>query len=430
MAVTTTKPDAQEVARGVAQIAAAIPTAMLGERMADALLAAIPEFSGTPDADFRAGMIASCTANLAAVQQQLMSGAPSYDITAPAGAIALGRDIVHRGLPLAALLRAYRLGHGLFERSWEQLSAERQLEPEVRWHMLVEASRYVFVYIDTVCTQLTRDYEAEREQWVRGAEAARVALARRIVAGQPVDDEKASAALRYNVDRPHLGLVVWHDASAGEGDHSSALAAAARALAGEVGGGPTLVVATGDHCVWAWTAAEHVVAKLPSRSAALGDGVHAALGSVQAGVEGMCRSHHEARAARRVGELFGHRPGSLMRFHAVALASLLSADPVQALRFAESELGRLSASSDLNARLRATLRVFLEERLSPARTSRRLGIHQNTVVYRVKQAEELLGRPVDARRLELEVALRLSDGLDGLRAAAAAQRAEAVAQRP
>jgi DNA-binding PucR family transcriptional regulator len=68
------------------------------------------------------------------------------------------------------------------------------------------------------------------------------------------------------------------------------------------------------------------------------------------------------------------------------------------------------------ARLRATLRVYLEENLSPARAARRLGIHQNTVVYRVKRAEEILGHSIEQGRLELEVSLRLSEGLDGLRA--------------
>ena len=72
----------------------------------------------------------------------------------------------------------------------------------------------------------------------------------------------------------------------------------------------------------------------------------------------------------------------------------------------------------LAGRLRATVRVYLEENLSPARAARRLGIHQNTVVYRVKQTEELLGHAIEQRRLQLEVALRLSDMIDGLRGAA------------
>jgi DNA-binding PucR family transcriptional regulator len=58
--------------------------------------------------------------------------------------------------------------------------------------------------------------------------------------------------------------------------------------------------------------------------------------------------------------------------------------------------------------------VYLEEGLSPARTGRRLSIHLNTVVYRVKQAESILGRPIEERRLELEAALRLAERLAAL----------------
>jgi DNA-binding PucR family transcriptional regulator len=61
--------------------------------------------------------------------------------------------------------------------------------------------------------------------------------------------------------------------------------------------------------------------------------------------------------------------------------------------------------------------------LSPARTGRRLAIHLNTVVYRVKQAEEILGHSVESRRPELEAALRLAERLPALNIAAARLRA-------
>jgi len=35
-------------------------------------------------------------------------------------------------------------------------------------------------------------------------------------------------------------------------------------------------------------------------------------------------------------------------------------------------------------------------------------VHKNTVLYRLQQAEELLGRPLDQRSFELEAALRIA----------------------
>jgi DNA-binding PucR family transcriptional regulator len=92
----------------------------------------------------------------------------------------------------------------------------------------------------------------------------------------------------------------------------------------------------------------------------------------------------------------------------VALASLITSDAGQAGRFVREELGPVADDSDQMRRLRATLTTFLDEGMRPVRAARRLGIHQNTVLYRIRQAEELLGRPLTERRLELEAALRLA----------------------
>ena len=54
-----------------------------------------------------------------------------------------------------------------------------------------------------------------------------------------------------------------------------------------------------------------------------------------------------------------------------------------------------------------TLRIFFEEGQSYARTARRVGVHENTVAYRVRRAEAMLGHPVTSRQLELQVALAL-----------------------
>ena len=62
--------------------------------------------------------------------------------------------------------------------------------------------------------------------------------------------------------------------------------------------------------------------------------------------------------------------------------------------------------------------------MSWGRTAERLSIHQNTVIYRVNQAKDLLGRPLTERRLELEVALRLAEASDSLSAGALASAAQ------
>jgi DNA-binding PucR family transcriptional regulator len=115
--------------------------------------------------------------------------------------------------------------------------------------------------------------------------------------------------------------------------------------------------------------------------------------------------------ARHVIQLGRRAPGALARYGDVALTGLLTHDVPEARRFTQRELGALGAETDAARRIAATLRVFLEEGSSFVRAARRLGVHENTVAYRVRRAGELLGHPVEDRQLELRVALMLADVL-------------------
>ena len=68
-------------------------------------------------------------------------------------------------------------------------------------------------------------------------------------------------------------------------------------------------------------------------------------------------------------------------------------------------LGALAADDEHNARLRDTLRVFLQENGSYKTTAERLMLHKNTIQYRVRKAEEGLTRPISQDRLRIELAL-------------------------
>ena len=72
----------------------------------------------------------------------------------------------------------------------------------------------------------------------------------------------------------------------------------------------------------------------------------------------------------------------------------------------------MASRDDTTRRLAATVRTYLDENGSRGRTAKRLHVHENTVAYRLRQAEELLGRSVEKRTLELRVALALADLVD------------------
>ena len=74
-------------------------------------------------------------------------------------------------------------------------------------------------------------------------------------------------------------------------------------------------------------------------------------------------------------------------------------------------LGDLALADESMTRLRETLRTFLETNGSYTDAATRMHIHKNTVHYRVRKAEEVMGRPVTDGRLSIEVALLVCDQL-------------------
>src|SRR5204862_6181189 len=107
-----------------------------------------------------------------------------------------------------------------------------------------------------------------------------------------------------------------------------------------------------------------------------------------------------AEAARVASSARASRRG-VITYGDVELVSLLASDFERARRFVATELGPLAAVDEAMGRLRATVLSFLDAKGSNVRAARVLHVHQNTVIYRINRAEELLGHPVTGRPAEL-----------------------------
>src|SRR3954465_1731006 len=86
-------------------------TPELARGMAAHLYSAIPELRAIDDDDLRAELLGSAEANIGQVLRLLAAGAGTSDVVVPHEALEFLRGNVRRGIPLAALLRSYRLGH-------------------------------------------------------------------------------------------------------------------------------------------------------------------------------------------------------------------------------------------------------------------------------------------------------------------------------
>lgn len=359
---------------------------------------------------------ASCRANISLVVAMLRDGVDPAGVQPPAEALHHGREFVHRGLPVEALLGVYRVGHGAFWQIWLELMRDAIEDREVLAEAIAYCSAWTFGYVDAVSGPLAGAFATEKERWARSAVAQRAEEVRLILEGGPVDEQRTSQRLRYELARRHVAFVVWGDETADAEDAGSAFGQGAASVAAALGTGVPLLVPSGRSVLWGWVAVspdDGDPVKLTADIApALGKaGARIAFGEPGTGVDGFRRSHAEAQTARRVALLSQRAAGCRVRFDDIALTALLTSDLGEARRYVERELGPLGAETDAMRRLVATLRVFLEEGASFVRAARRLSVHENTVAYRVKRAAELLGHRVEDQALRLHVALLLCEVL-------------------
>jgi hypothetical protein len=364
------------------------------------------------DDDMRTWTLQSTRANLGVMVTLLRDGADPSSVVAPPEAIAYAKEYVVRDLDFVLLQRAYRTAQGVF--AGMILERLRQVADDA--DHLADAmgffNAWIFAWIEAIERQLTDVYMGEREQWVRGAAAMRAAEVRAILGGAPVDVVEVSRRLGYELDRFHVGYVVWNetaeDAPGGGQALFGEMEQVAAAVAESLGARSALTVAQGRHLAcWAGRHEPQHLGDLRVPRGA-GRGISVAAGTPAHGVEGFVLSHREALLARRVAQLRGDTRSARVVFPDLALEALLTDDVEAARRFAARELGPLTAEDDATVRLASTLAVFLDEGASFVAAARRLGVHTNTVTYRVHRAEELLGHPVNERQLELRVALRLA----------------------
>jgi PucR C-terminal helix-turn-helix domain/GGDEF-like domain len=370
---------------------------------------------GELEDDLRLRTHESCRSNLGMIMTMLSDGTRPSLATPPPEALSYAKEYVRRGLGLEALQRAYRTGQATLSRMWLEELQTRAHDAEQLADTFGFFNDWLFMWVEAIENRLTEYYMVERERRLRGTSAIRVEQVRTILDDGAVDVRSASARLKYELDRRHVAYIVWPDEGSLDAPNGNILFAAMEHVAADVA---ELLVAV-DHlsvplggylACWAGMRRAASREEFPGRLALVGKrGIHVALGQLGEGVDGFRRSHEEALLARRVHRLRGERTRTpCVRFADVALEAMLTSDRDEARRFVRQQLRTLADEDDSAVRLRATLSVFLEENASFLAAAARLGVHKNTVAYRVRRAEELLGRSVRERRLELQAALRLA----------------------
>ncbi|HTP15733.1 MAG TPA: helix-turn-helix domain-containing protein [Streptosporangiaceae bacterium] len=359
---------------------------------------------------------ASVSENVGTMLHILQHGIDMEQVHAPAAAEEYARRLAQRGVPVAALLRAYRIGLARFE-DWCLQELGRQTDDA----SLISAAgmRIAGVaasYIDKVSEEVLSAYEAEKESWLRNRSVARAARVRALLRNEQVDVDSSEAILGYRLRQHHLGVVTWITGAAAGGDALGRLEHATAEVAAEAHcDGRPIFIPQDESSAWAWLPLggrhDFAIQSATAGSTAASATIRFAFGAPARGVAGFRRTHRQALSAQAVALAAGPSGQRVTTFGDVAPLALM-AGSIDLLRdWVIETLEALAYDDDHNARLRETLRIFLQENGSYKATAERLTLHKNTVQYRVRKAEDNLGHPLGDDRLHVELALLASQWL-------------------
>ena len=406
--------DGRAVAELMAGVAATVSrqVAAVSENVYEVILREIPELHD--DQAVLALLASSVHSNVGTCLQIMQHQIDLSGVRAPVASLEYARRRAQRGTPLTALLRAYRLGHTCFS-DWVLRELARQTgDAALLTAATLGMSQIVAGYVDQTSEAIVAAYTRERENWLRNRSAARAARIRDLLSGARVNVGATEATLGYRLRQYHLGLVCWADDPAGTVDEISRLEHAVSHVAGKAAcAGEPVFLPCDERTAWAWLplGIRDTFDAAAASTADLAGDLHVAFGDAARGTTGFRLTHQQALAAQAVALAARPAPPRAVAFGEVAPVAMMLGAPELLRAWVLGTLAGLATDDETHARLRETLLAFLHASGSYKATAERLMLHKNTVQYRIRKAEESLGRPVSENPHDLELALRASHWL-------------------
>jgi DNA-binding PucR family transcriptional regulator len=361
------------------------------------------------DADLMRENQLSICGNLSAIFTTWANKQPLSGLTIAAENLVLAHSLLHRGTPLEALFRPYRVGLPLFWRIWTEAIARFVDDQQVLVQALVATHAEMSDYFDRTMHALMVEYEAEHQRWISHDLARRNETIRALLSEEssPAPDRDA---LNHNFDAYQTALVVWTDSLA----NTDALETLGNDIADQLKPLTHVCLTASTTTMWVWLATDRPIGASDIESIGRDTELRIAVGRSMQGLCGFRSSHSQALRTQQVAICRGRRdPGHLTTYDDVEIAALMiSGERATASDFVHHELGALAADTQAMRRLRDTLAIYLAEGHNARRAAERLFLHKNTILYRVDRAQSLLPNPIQLRQLEIQLALRLVDFID------------------
>lgn len=370
--------------------------------MLDYILERVPEASA--DDELRGLTLGSCSSNLEAALSMVRHGIDMSAASAPVTALEHARAMAARGYSADVMLRFYRVGHAYFTERILAGIATFVPDPSVALVVVTNLQRYAFTYVDRVSSEVAAEYVAELDRIQTRARAARTDAVRALIAGQRVDLRHAERTLSHRLTGWQTAFVCWTDRDDVD------LGRLGEAVGAHLGSSHPLLIPDGAHALWGWVSTSGAPGVAPEDlhplASQIPETVRVTLGVPAQGADGFRDSHVQAQRGRRICELAG-RPAPVTAYQDIALVDLMSGDVDLARAFVASELGGLAVTGRREDEERRALLAVLDAQGGLAAAAEELGLHRNTVLQRLRRAEERRGRPASQRVAELHAALCL-----------------------
>ncbi|HEV7771384.1 MAG TPA: helix-turn-helix domain-containing protein [Solirubrobacterales bacterium] len=294
---------------------------------------------------------------------------------------------------LRLLLSGYRIAQMSLSDAWLLLVERSVVDPGERQRMLRHGSEYFFRYAGALSDYVTDVYQRQLEQAVRSGEQRRFQVIRALLQGESL----GASQLDVDLEQHHIAVIAW-----GQGAE-----AGARELATALGR-PLVAIGPLNRIWWGWISGARPLTSTQERDLKhfrpIAGLSRLALGLEALGEAGFRASNRQALRARWVS-----RGGEeqVVHYADVAVEALASENGEDAHAFLTHELSGIEDDSTASQRIRETIVAYFAADHNAASAAAALGIHHQTVANRLRVAEDRLGHPIGARRVELETALRL-----------------------
>jgi PucR C-terminal helix-turn-helix domain len=347
----------------------------------------VPAYSRPIDGAFGAGVRAGVQEALRHLLAEIEAGGP---VPRPDVYVALGRGEMRSGRSLDSLLSAYRIGARVAWRRFAAIGVAAGLEPDTLY-LLAES---IFAYIDVLSAESAEGHALEQSAAAGEAELRRRQLVRLLAREPPAEASAIESAVR-EVGWP-LRRRIAVIAIEGPGRDGAASHLPTDAISETIG--ETLIVVMPDP-------------DGPGRRAAIERAVVDAGASGGLGTTVEWGSAAVSLARARAALALADGAPALIAAREQAGLLLLRSDAGLAAELVRDRLAPLAELSPRQrGRLIVTLRAWLAEQGRPIAVAARLGVHPQTVRYRLARLRELFGDALEDpdQRFWLELALRAS----------------------